>query len=250
MGLRPARCFRKVERAFTRIAPKVQRRNYLGGVPGVRTRDFTMGNQTKQFDTQFDIVSKESMQIRDNAIESMRQKLVKKLTELVGKDGFVIKIRLYPHHVLREHKSASGAGADRISKGMKHPYGKNTGRAIQVRYGQLLLSVVVNKEKKDKVRIILKGIKYKVNMPFEIKEKAHLNMVLSGRKKWTREAKIEKSKELEAKAAEASPAALVKGGKAPAAAAPAKGGKAAPVKAGKAAPVEKVKKAGVKKLMR
>jgi large subunit ribosomal protein L10e len=244
MGLRPARCFRKIERSFTRIAPRVQRKNFLGGVPGVRTRDFTMGNQTKDFDTQFDIVSKESMQIRDNAIESMRQKLVKKLTELVGKDGFVIKIRLYPHHVLREHKSAQGAGADRVSKGMKHAYGKNTGRAIQIRDGQLLLSVVVNKEKKDKVRIILKGIKYKVNMPFEIAEKPHLNKVLSGRKKWTREAKIEKSKELEAKAAgtTAAPAAApAKGGKAPA-------GKAAP-KAG-AKPEAKAKEPGKKKLMR
>jgi len=238
MGLRPARCFRKVERSFTRIAPKVQRKNFLGGVPGVRTRDFTMGNQTKDFDVQFDIVSKESMQIRDNAIESMRQKLVKKLTDLLGKDGYVIKIRLYPHHVLREHKSAQGAGADRVSKGMKHAYGKNTGRAIQIRSGQLLLSVVVNKEKKDKVRIILKGIKYKVNMPFEIKEKAHLNKVLSGRKKWTREAKLEKLEEKPAEVKTATPAAPVKGGKAPAgkaapAATPAKGAKAEPAKKGK-----------------
>ncbi len=251
MGLRPARCFRKVERAFTRIAPKVQRKNFLGGVPGVRTRDFTMGNQTKNFNTQFDVISQESMQIRDNAIESMRQKLVKKLTDLVGKDGFVIKIRLYPHHVLREHKSASGAGADRVSKGMKHPYGKNTGRAIQIRYGQMLLSIVVDKAKKDKVRQIIKGIKYKVHMPFIIKEKEHLNQILSGKKKWTREAKVVKIKEAEAAPVAAAP---VKGGKgmpavaAPVAAAPVKGGKA-PAK-GKAAPVEKVKKAGVKKLMR
>jgi len=227
MGLRPARCFRRVERAFTRIAPKVQRKNFLGGVPGVRTRDFTMGNQTKDFDTQFDIISKESMQIRDNAIESMRQKLVKKLTDLVGKDGFVIKIRLYPHHVLREHKSASGAGADRISKGMKNAYGKNTGRAIQVRNGQMLLSIVVDKAKKDKVRNIIKGIKYKVNMPFEIKEKAHLNKILSGRKKWTREAKIAKTEAAEVAAkATSTTAAPTKGGKALA-------GKAAPAKKGK-----------------
>lgn len=234
MGLRPARCFRSIERAFTRIAPKVQRKNFLGGVPGVRTRDFTMGNQTKEFDTEFDIVSKESMQIRDNAIESMRQKLVKKLTDLLGKDDFVIKIRLYPHHVLREHKSAQGAGADRVSKGMKHAYGKNTGRAIQIRYGQMLLSIVVDHAKKDKVREILKGIKYKVNMPFEIVEKKHLNKKLSGRKKWTREAKIAKSTEAEttAKTATATPAPA-KGGKAPA-------GKAAPeAKADAKAPAKK-----------
>jgi large subunit ribosomal protein L10e len=202
-----------------------------------------MGNQTKDFDIEFDIISKESMQIRDNAIESMRQKLVKKLTDLLGKDGFVIKIRLYPHHVLREHKSASGAGADRISKGMKHAYGKNTGRAIQIKSGQMLLSIVVDKAKKDKVKEIIKSIKYKINMPFEVNEKAHLNKILSGRKKWTREAKIEKTKEVEAVAKTTTQTTPVKGGKAPAkgaktaepapVAAPAKGGKTETAKKGK-----------------
>ena len=196
MGLRPARCFRDRERSYTRHAPKVQRKNFLGGVPGVRTRDFTIGNQTKEFDTQFDVVSKQTMQIRDNAIESMRQKLVKKFTDTLGKDDFVIKIRLYPHHVVREHKSATWAGADRVSKGMKHAFGKNIGRATQIKKGQILLSVVVDHVKKDKIREILKGIKYKVNMPFEIKEVKHLNKMLSGRKKWTREAKIGKAQEV------------------------------------------------------
>jgi len=196
MGLRPARCSRDLERPYTRYAPKVQRKNFLGGAPGVRTRDFTIGNQTKDFDTQLDIVSKKTMQIRDNAIESMRQKLVKKLTDALGKDDFVIKIRLYPHHIIREHKSATGAGADRVSKGMKHAFGKNSLRAVQIKENQILLSVVVDHTKKDKIKKILKGIKYKINMPFEIQEKQHLNKKLSGRKKWTREAKLEKIQEV------------------------------------------------------
>lgn len=206
MGLRPARCMRNFERSFTRHATRVQRKNYLGGVPGVKTRNFTIGNQTKEFDTQLDVISNINMQIRDNAIESMRQKLVKKLTASMGKDGYVIKIRLYPHHVIREHKSATGAGADRLSSGMKHAYGKNTGRASQIRKGQLFLSLVVNSDKKDEAKEILKYIKYKINMPYDIAIKPHLNKKLSGRKKWTRETKIAKMKGSESPEAEKSKA--------------------------------------------
>ena len=38
-------------------------------------------------------------------------------------------------------------------------------------------------------------IKYKINMDFEIKQSKHENKVLTGRKKWTREAKLQKLQE-------------------------------------------------------
>jgi large subunit ribosomal protein L10e len=247
MGLRPGRCCRNIERSFTRVAPKVQRKNFLGGVPGVRTRDFAIGNQTKDYNTVLDVIAKESIQIRDNAIEALRQKLVKKLTADIGKDEYFIKIRLYPHHILREHKSASGAGADRVSKGMKLAYGKNTGRAVQVRKGQILLSVVVDESKVPKVKKIIDTIRYKINMAFEVKQGKHENKVLTGRKKWTREAKLQKLQEpVKEEAKDTKGKAPAKGGKtaAPAAAAPAKGGKAAPAAKAdaKAAPAKKGKK--------
>jgi large subunit ribosomal protein L10e len=251
MGLRPGRCCRNIERSFTRIAPKVQRKNYLGGVPGVRTRDFAIGNQTKDYNSVLDVIAKESIQIRDNALEALRQKLVKKLTAEVGKEEYFIKIRLYPHHILREHKSASGAGADRVSKGMKLAYGKNTGRAVQIKKGQTLLSIVVDASNIAKVKKIIDTIRYKVNMAFEVKQGIHENKVLTGRKKWTREAKLQKLQEpvkeetkdvkgkAPAKGGKAAPAAKADAKAAPAA----KGGKAAPAaKADAKAPAKKGKK--------
>ncbi len=207
MGLRPARCMRTITRGFTRVAPKVQRKNFLGGVPGVRTREFTIGDQTKEFNTQFDVVAKASLQIRDQALEAMRQKLVKKLTDVCGKDNYVLKLRLYPHQIVREHKAATGAGADRVSKGMKHAYGKNTMRGLQIRKNQLFLSVVVDKSFSSKVREILDSIRHKVFLPYEIVEKEHKDKKLSGRKRWTRESKKQRiareneEKEAAAKAA-------------------------------------------------
>ncbi len=218
MGLRPGRCTRNIERSFTRVAPKVQRKNFLGGVPGVRTRDFAMGNQTKDYNTVFDIVAKESIQIRDNALEAMRQKLVKKLTKEMGKDDYFIKIRAYPHHIIREHKGATGAGADRVSSGMKKAFGKNSLRAVQIRKGQILLSVVIDSAKTTAVKKMLDALRYKINLDYEIKQSEHLNKRLCGRKKWTREAKLArmtgKDKEsMMAKNAEKTAPTPTKGGK-------------------------------------
>lgn len=189
MGLRPGRCIREMRRPFTRFAHKVQRKNFLGGIPGIRTREFTMGDQTKEYNTQLDVIAKGSLQIRDNAVEAMRQKLVKKLNDAFGKDNFVLKLRLFPHQVIREHKAATGAGADRVSKGMKHAFGKNASRAIQVKKNDVFLSVVVDKTQTKTTEKILDSIRYKVFLPFAIKVHSHENKKLSGRKKWTRESK-------------------------------------------------------------
>merc|ERR1712170_336517 len=47
----------------------------------------------------------------------------------------------HPYHVLRANKMLSCAGADRLSSGMRHSYGKPIGVAARVDIGQILLSV-------------------------------------------------------------------------------------------------------------
>ena len=49
----------------------------------------------------------------------------------VGRMNFHFKIRVYPHHVLRENKQATGAGADRVSEGMRLSFGKPVGTAAR-----------------------------------------------------------------------------------------------------------------------
>jgi len=213
MGLRPNSCYRDIQRSYTRLATRVQKKDFIGGVPGVKTRQFVMGNQTKDFDTQLDIVAKKSMQVRDNALEAVRLKLVRELNENVGKNNWTMKIRKFPFHILRENKAASGAGADRVSSGMKHSFGKNVGRAAQVKKGKILLSVVVNTPNVKIAQGILDKVRYKVNLPFTVDTHTHDNQKLSGRKKWTREAKIAKAKgiSLEEAKKESDPKAAKKG---------------------------------------
>merc|ERR1711994_910446 len=65
----------------------------------------------------------------------------KYLVKNCGKEGFHIRVRVHPFHVLRINKMLSCAGADRLQTGMRGAYGKAHGTAARVRIGQILLSV-------------------------------------------------------------------------------------------------------------
>jgi len=147
MGLRPGHCYsEKKDRAYCRVAVKVHRRNYIGAVPGLKTRQFNMGNSMKTFSHILDLVVEAHCQVRDNAIESARMAINRYLVKTVGKEGFFMKIRVYPHHILRENKQAQGAHADRIQQGMSQAFGKPIGRAARVRPGQKIISVLVDEK--------------------------------------------------------------------------------------------------------
>jgi len=147
MGLRPGHCYSDAtKRAYSRLAVKVHRKNYIGAAPGLKTRQFNMGNPLRDFTHILDLVVTKKVQIRDNAFESLRISINRFLANNLGKDGFFMKIRVYPHNILRENKQAQGAGADRISKGMSQSFGKPIGRAARVRVNQKIVSVLVDEE--------------------------------------------------------------------------------------------------------
>lgn len=170
MGVRPGHCYSAINKpAYTRLAVKVPRRNYLGGVPGIRIRQFELGNPGKDYDSRLYLINDEPIQIRDTAVESTRLMLNRYLVEKVGKDSFYAKIRIYPFHVLRENKAASGAGADRISSGMSHPFGRTIGRASRLRKGQPILHVNVNKKDIQTAKKALERLKARLPGSVSIK---------------------------------------------------------------------------------
>lgn len=146
MGLRPGKSYRRIKRAYSRIAITVPRRNYVGAAPGLKTRQFNMGNPLQEFSHIIDLVVDEAVQIRDNAIESSRIAINRYLERKLGKEAYFLKIRVYPNHILRENRMAQGAGADRVSQGMSHSFGKAIGRAIQTRPGQVIMSALVDEQ--------------------------------------------------------------------------------------------------------
>lgn len=122
------------------------RREYIGGVPGSRITQFDMGDKTTDFPVKVSLVAVEQCQVRHTALEAARIAANRVLIKYTGALGYHLKIRPYPHHVLRENKQASGAGADRVSQGMRHSFGKPIGTAARVYPGQVILTIGVKPE--------------------------------------------------------------------------------------------------------
>ncbi|MEM5882860.1 MAG: 50S ribosomal protein L16 [Candidatus Aenigmatarchaeota archaeon] len=166
MALRPGRTMRRIERPYTRISKKVPRKSYVVGVPYPKTHQFEMGNRG-DYDLTLYLIAKKSVQIRDNALEAARVVAHKFLEKNLGSNYF-FKILVYPHHVLREKPIATGAGADRYSRGMKLAFGKPVGTAVQVKEGQKIMMLMVNKQALEIGKQALKKAGLKISTPTRI----------------------------------------------------------------------------------
>ena len=153
--LRKGVAYRKLERPYTRIS-KYRQKSFIRTARNIRVVRFNMGETNRKFQYTLNLLSKSSFQLRHNAIEAARQSSNRLLEKVLGKSGYFMKIRVYPHHVLREHALASGAGADRFSSGMAHSFGKPVGNAAQLRTGQAILSAYINENNLDLARTAFK----------------------------------------------------------------------------------------------
>ena len=237
MVRKPAKMYRNIsKKAYTR-------REYMGGVPGSKIVQFEMGNLSQEFPTEVDLVVEESCQIRHSALEAARITANRRLMKEVGRSNFHFKVRVFPHHVLRENKQATGAGADRVSEGMRLAFGKAVGTAARVDANQKIMTVYSTPQYLEKIKDALHHAGYKLPTPSHLKVsviKVSGRIVaapkLVGEKVVAAPVVTEEAAAEPAKSAEAvkgSGAIHAKGGKdAGKAAAPAKGGKdAAPAKA-------------------
>lgn len=140
----------------------------MGGVPGSKIAIFDMGNPSREFPVSLALVAKEACQIRHNALEAARIFANRYLVKEVGRKNFYLKIRVYPHHVLRENKLAVGAGADRVSSGMRHAFGRPIGTTARVKSGQKVISVGVEEQNVEYAKDALKRASYKLPTPCRI----------------------------------------------------------------------------------
>jgi len=79
-----------------------------------------------------------------------------------------LRLRVFPHHVLRNNPLAAGAGADRMSTGMAHSFGKTVGIAARVRKGQAVFEVGINKDKLQFAKDALNRARKKMPATFSI----------------------------------------------------------------------------------
>ncbi|MFH0948948.1 MAG: 50S ribosomal protein L16 [Candidatus Aenigmatarchaeota archaeon] len=162
MGLRPGRCYRKHERPYTRQATHVPKKGYVKGVPKHKIAQFELGKKG-DYEKKLFLVAMADVQIRHNAIESARIAAVQVLEKNTGKTGdFFLKIRIYPHHVIRENVLATGAGADRFQTGMRQSFGKPIGTAARVFIGQKIFEIQINSQHINVAKLALKKAEYKL----------------------------------------------------------------------------------------
>ncbi len=163
MVRKPGKMYRNIsKKAYTR-------REYMGGVPGSKIVQFEMGNLTQEFPTQVDLIIDEACQVRHSALEAARISINRRLMKDVGRANFHFKVRVYPHHVLRENKQATGAGADRVSEGMRLAFGKAVGTAARVASDQRIFTVFSTPAYLEKVKNALRNGAHKLPSPSHLK---------------------------------------------------------------------------------
>ena len=153
--LRKAKAYRKIERPYTRKS-KYRALNYVRASPNNLIVKYEMGNSKREFPITVALVSDADLQIRHNALEASRKTSNRFLETKLGRANYNLVFRVFPHHILRENPLASGAGADRMSTGMKMSFGKPIGVAAQVTKGKTILDVGVEPQNVEKAKTALR----------------------------------------------------------------------------------------------
>lgn len=164
MALRKGHCYSKMEKPYTRKS-KVKSKSYIKAIPQSKISKFVMGNVQAYFQNKYParilLIVTEPVQIRDNALEASRQFVHRHLEETL-KGDYYFTVSAYPHHVLRENKMLTGAGADRMQTGMQLSFGNPVGIAARLNKGNKIFAIACKKEAVPFIRGMLEKVKAKM----------------------------------------------------------------------------------------
>jgi len=135
MARKPGSMYRYVRGQLT------TRKEYMGGIPNPRITQFVNGNKQASFPVKLSLVSEEQCQARHGALESARITSNRFMEKKVGLTNYRLQVLVYPHVILRENKQATGAGADRVSQGMRQSYGRIVSTAAHVKRDQEVIRI-------------------------------------------------------------------------------------------------------------
>jgi len=133
-------------------------------VPDPKLRFYDGGKKKANWDlfpSCVHLVSKEKEQLTSEALEAARIAANKYMVTKATKEGFHIRIRVHPWHVVRINKMLSCAGADRLQTGMRHAYGKALCKAARVNIGSILISIRTKTENTHYAQEALRRAKFK-----------------------------------------------------------------------------------------
>jgi large subunit ribosomal protein L10e len=135
---KPASMYREISK------PPYTRREYITGIPGSKIAQHKMGDRERDpedYPVQMSLELEEECQLRHDALEASRLSANRYLISELGEGNYSMILRKFPHHVLRENKQATGAGADRVSDGMRQAFGKPVGTAARIDANERLFTL-------------------------------------------------------------------------------------------------------------
>jgi len=136
---------------------------YSPGAPNSKIARFSTGQASPDYDYILKLASTEKVQIRHNALEAARVAANKKLTP-IGETAYFLRVKVYPHVILRENRMIATAGADRLQEGMRKAWGKPMGLAARVMPGSVILELSVKKENLAKAKEAMRSASTKLPM--------------------------------------------------------------------------------------
>ena len=145
------------------------RTKYIHGQPVSKIVKFNMGDTKTNYDYKLSLISQTKIQVRHNALEAARVSANKVLSDKLGETGYLMRIRVYPHVILRENKMIATAGADRLQEGMRRAFGKATGLAARVKTGQPVIEAYVLSDNLPLAKEGFKVASSKLGCPTEIR---------------------------------------------------------------------------------
>jgi len=77
-------------------------------------------------------------------------------------------LRKFPHQVIRENKQATGAGADRVSDGMRQAFGKPVGTAARLNKGDIVFTAYCDVDQAPAVKEAFRRAYNKLSPPCRI----------------------------------------------------------------------------------
>ncbi len=166
--LRPGRtCRSPNSQAWARYSQSKPRKNYIRALPHTSIQIFDMGKIKPEYDARVTLNTEQPIQLRSNALEAARL-VAHKYLELNIPTEYYLKLLVYPHNVIREHKMAAGAGADRVSRGMSLAFGRPVSVAARLRSHQPVFMVMTKSANREAAASALKKAAAKLSGTYKV----------------------------------------------------------------------------------
>lgn len=143
---------------------KKQQLSYVKTIPPQKIVKFNMGDyqgfEKGKYKIKITLSTQENIQIRDLALEAIRQSLHKDMTKLLTQKNYFLRCNVYPHNILRNNRIFSGGSkGERVQTGMKKSFGSPEGRAATIKKGKSIFTLYFNGgEHLPKVRKFFKKV--------------------------------------------------------------------------------------------